>query len=91
MQHQTNEKDNKQVVGEPEHLEVWPSDDLHGGSDDEDECQGDDHPGQSCYCCEHHYCWVLKTKIQSITLLAKVTWRSKKNPIIMFNWYTVDM
>lgn len=66
------------MVGEPEHLEVWPSDDLHGGSDDENECQRDDHPCQSCYCCEHHYCWVLEkidknSNDTSLILLAKVT------------------
>lgn len=59
MKHQTNEKDDEQVMGEPEHLEIWPSDDLHGRSDDEDEGEGDDHPCQSCYSGKHHYGWVL--------------------------------
>jgi len=70
MKHQTNEKDDEQVMCEPEHLEIWPSDDLHGGSDDEDEGEGDNHPRQSRYRCEHHYGWVLRNPkhTQKITI-----------------------
>lgn len=47
MEHQSDEEDDKEVVGVPEHLEVRPSDDLHGWSDDEDEGQRDGHARQS--------------------------------------------
>lgn len=55
MKHQSNEKDDKQVMREPEDLKVGPSDDLHRGGDDEDEGEGDHDTRQSCYCRKHHY------------------------------------
>lgn len=79
MKHQSDEKDDEQVMGEPEHLEIRSSDDLHGGSDDEDEGERDDHPRQSRYGCEHHYGWVLGnpkhkklTYKTSLTKIAKI-------------------
>lgn len=59
MKHQTNEKDDEQVMREPEDLKVGPSDDLHGGGDDENEGEGDHDPRQSCYCREHYYSRIL--------------------------------
>lgn len=46
VEHQSDEEDDKEVVGVPEHLEVRPADDLHGWSDDEDEGQRDRHARQ---------------------------------------------
>lgn len=37
VEDQSNEEDDKEMVGVPEHLKVGPADDLHGRSDDEDE------------------------------------------------------
>lgn len=47
MEHQTDEEDDEQMVGVPEDLEVGPADDFHGGCDDEDESQGNDHTRQA--------------------------------------------
>lgn len=41
MEHESNEEDDEQMVGVPEHLEVRPADHLHGRRDDEDEGQRD--------------------------------------------------
>lgn len=54
MQHQSNEKDDKQVMGEPEHLKIGPANNFHGGCDNEDEGEGDCYTCQSCNCGEHH-------------------------------------
>lgn len=37
VEDQSNEEDDKEMVGVPEHLKVGPADDLHGRRDDEDE------------------------------------------------------
>lgn len=41
MHHQSDEKDDKEVMGEPEHLKIGPANDFHGGRNDEDESEGD--------------------------------------------------
>lgn len=46
VEHQADEEDDEEMVRVPENLEVWPADDFHGGSDDEDESQRDDHARQ---------------------------------------------
>lgn len=38
VKHQSNEEDDEEMMRVPEHLKVWPADDLHRWSDDEDEC-----------------------------------------------------
>lgn len=43
VENQSDEEDDEEVVGVPEHLEVRPADELHGWSDDEDEGQRDNH------------------------------------------------
>lgn len=53
MEHQANEEDYKEMVGVPEHLEVRPTDHLHGRADDEDESQSDYHARHSCNGGEH--------------------------------------
>jgi len=42
MKDEAGEEDDEEVMGVPEHFKVAASDDLHGGGDDEDECQSDD-------------------------------------------------
>lgn len=37
VKHQADEEDDEEVMRVPEHLKVWPADDLRGWSDDEDE------------------------------------------------------
>ncbi|GAA6069803.1 uncharacterized [Tachysurus ichikawai] len=49
MEHESNEKDDKEVMGEPEHLKIGPANDLHGGGNDEDEGEGDH---DACYSCD---------------------------------------
>lgn len=44
MDDQPNEEHHEEVVRVPEDLKVAAADDLHGGGDDEDECEGDDDP-----------------------------------------------
>lgn len=46
MEHQADEEDDKEMVGVPEHLEVRPTDHLHGRRDDEDEGERDRHACQ---------------------------------------------
>lgn len=46
VEHQADEEDDEEMVCVPEHLEVGPADDLHGGGDDEDERQRDSHARQ---------------------------------------------
>lgn len=47
MNDETGEEDDEEVVCVPEDLEVVAPDDLHGGRDDEDECQSDDDAGEA--------------------------------------------
>lgn len=54
MHHQSNEKDDKKVMGEPEHLKIGPANDFHGGCNDEDEGKGDCYTWQSCNRGKHH-------------------------------------
>lgn len=54
MDHQSDEKDDEEVMGEPEHLKIGPANDLHGGGNDEDEGKGDYYACQSCDRGEHH-------------------------------------
>lgn len=48
VEDKSGEEDDEEVVGVPEDFEVAASDHLHGGGDDEDEGQGDDHPCEAC-------------------------------------------
>lgn len=54
MQHQSDEEDDEEVMREPEHFKIGPANDFHGGGNDEDEGEGDDHTRQSCDRGEHH-------------------------------------
>lgn len=47
MEDKPSEEDDEEVVGVPKDFKVAAPDHLHGGGDDEDEGQGDDHPREA--------------------------------------------
>lgn len=65
MKDQPDEKNDKEVVGVPEHLKVWSANHFHWRCDDEDEGECDCHSGQPSNGGEHDDGWVLCKKTQA--------------------------